>query len=727
MSMDQAEEGGGGAPLHTGWRRRQRVPMVLQSEAAECGLACLAMVAGAHGLQTDLTALRARFQISMKGATAADVSDIAAAMGLSPRALRAEPEQLAQVRLPCILHWDMNHFVVLTELRDDRATLHDPARGVRRMSLRELSPHFTGVLLELLPAASFERRDDRRRVGLGQLMGRVTGLKRALTQVLLLALALEALVLLAPFFLQWVVDSVLVTGERELLSLLGLGFGGLVLIQAGTAAARSWAVLHLSATLNLQWLGQVFAHLLRLPLDWFERRHTGDVWSRFAAVQHIQDTLTTRFAESLIDGLLVLLTLVLMAVYSPLLAGVALAAVAVYALLRLGWQRTMREAAEEALVHEARKSSHFLESLRGVAAIKLFNAEGRRQSRFMNLVVDAMNAALVVRRYEVALAVAQRLIFGVERVAVVWLGALAVLDHRLSTGMLFAFLAYQEQFATRASALIDKAGELALLRLHAERLAEIVLTPPEADLQGQAGQGVQAIQGGISVRDLHFRYSDVEAPVLNGVSLDIAPGESVAITGASGCGKTTLLKLLLGVHEPQAGEVLIDGLPLARLGRQHWRAAVGTVMQDEPLFAGSMADNIAFFAPDPDRAWVQACAEAASVHEDIVAMPMGYATLVGDMGTSLSGGQKQRVLLARALYKRPKILLLDEATSALDVDRERLVNQAVQRLALTRIIVAHRPETIASAQRVIVLEQGRVVEDRRLAPPVETPGSGSEG
>jgi len=698
--------------LNFGWRR-QKLPLLLQTEAAECGLACLAMVAGAHGLETDLPSLRERFQISLKGATLADVSEMASALGLAPRALRCEPEHLAQLALPCILHWDLNHFVVLASVKRGEVMLHDPARGQRRMTLAELSPHFTGVALELTPTSDFVPRRERQRITLTQLLGRVTGFKRAL------ALALEAFVLLAPFFLQWVVDGVLVTGERELLVTLGLGFGLLVLIQSATAAARSWAVLHLSSTLKLQWLGNVFAHLLKLPMAWFERRHTGDIWSRFAAVHEIQEKLTTSFAEALIDGALVLLTLVMMWLYSPALAGVVAAVVALYALLRMVLYRPMREASEEALVHEAKKSSHFLESLRGVGAIKLFNAEAQRQSRFMNLVVDAMNASLSVRKLELLLAVLHRLLFGLARVAVVWLGALLVMDRELTTGMLFAFLVYQEQFATRTSALIDKVAELKLLKLQGERLADIVLTAPERDeaalrpARSAAASGSNDAAGRIELRGVHFRYSDLEPEVLQGVSFVVEPGESVAIVGPSGCGKTTLLKLMLGVHSPHAGEVLVDGQPLAQLGRRRWRAMVGTVLQEEPLFAGSIADNIAFFSPEPDPAWIEECARLASVHDEIAAMPMGYYTLVGDMGTVLSGGQKQRVLLARALYKRPRFLLLDEATSALDVDRERLVNQAVRKLALTRIIVAHRPETINSAQRVIVLADGRVAQDLR--------------
>jgi ATP-binding cassette subfamily B protein RaxB len=485
-----------------------------------------------------------------------------------------------------------------------------------------------------------------------------------------------------------------------------------VLIQAGTAAIRSWSVLVLSATLNLQWLANVFAHLMRLPVEWFEKRHIGDIWSRFSAVHEIQKTLTTSFIEAVLDGLLVVLTLAMMFVYSGTLTAVVLVAVAAYALLRWAFFRPLRDATEEALVHESKKSSHFLESLRGVQAIKLFNAQADRQSRFTSLVVDTMNADLATRKLDLLFAVLHRLLFGLERVAVVWIGALLVLDQKFSVGMLFAFMAYKEQFATRVSGLIDKVVELKMLRLQGERLADIVLTAPEQEEAASHGRKTSGIPQ-IELRDVSFAYSDAEPDVLAGVSLRIEPGESVAIVGPSGCGKTTLLKLILGIHAPRSGEMLIGGVPLAQLGLRAWRDMVGVVMQDEPLFSGSISDNISFFDLQPDMDWVVHCARVASVHDEIESMPMGYHTLIGDMGSSLSGGQKQRILLARALYKRPKILLLDEATSALDVEGERLVNQAVRQLALTRVIVAHRPETIASAGRVVALNGGRVAQDLR--------------
>ena len=689
----------------------RRLATVLQTEAAECGLACLAMVAAHHGHRSDLPTLRQRFSLSLKGATLADLVRMAGALQLNARPLRAELDHLAQLQLPCILHWDLNHFVVLAAVRRGIAVIHDPARGVRRMPLAEVSRHFTGVVLELTPGADFQAKTERQHVGLRQLLGPVRGLKRSLGQIFVLALVLEVFMLLGPFFLQWVVDGALLSADRGLLVTLVIGFGLLVALQVATGALRSWAVLYLSSTLNLQWLGNVFAHLMRLPVAWFEKRHAGDVMSRFGAIQKIQQTLTTSFIEAVLDGLLVVATLAMMWVYSGMLTAIALGAVAVYALLRWAFFAPLREATEEAIVHDAKRSTHFLESLRGVQAIKLFNRQDERRARFMNLVVDAMNADIATRKLDLAFGVLNKLVFGLERIAVIGIGALLVMDQRFTVGMLFAFLAFKEQFAQRVSGLIDKIVELKMLRLQGERLADIVLTAPEAQTEGL--HAAREIAPRLELRGVVFRYADTEPDVLKGVDLVIEPGEAVAIVGPSGCGKTTLVKLMLGIHAPQLGEVKVGGVPLAQLGLARWRDMIGTVMQDDQLFAGSIADNIGFFDTEADSARVEQCARLACVNDEIEALPMGYHTLIGDMGASLSGGQRQRILLARALYKRPRILFLDEATSALDVDRERLVNQAIRGLNITRVIVAHRPETIASASRVIVLQGGRVAQDLR--------------
>jgi len=295
---------------------------------------------------------------------------------------------------------------------------------------------------------------------------------------------------------------------------------------------------------------------------------------------------------------------------------------------------------------------------------------------------------------------------------VVFLGAGLVLEGSFSVGVLLAFIAYKDQFLDRVSSLINKALDLKMLRLHGERLADIALTAPEPRDPVAELEADERRPASIELRNLRFRYGENDPWLLDGIDLRIEAGESVAIVGPSGCGKTTLLKLLASLLRPSQGEILVDGKPLSSIGVERYRSMVGVVMQDDQLFAGSLADNISFFSEAPDQARIEACAGMAAVHDDIMTMPMGYGTLIGDMGTVLSGGQKQRVLIARALYRQPRILLLDEATSHLDVERERAVNTAIRQCYLTRIIVAHRPETILSADRVIVLERGKVVGDR---------------
>jgi ATP-binding cassette subfamily B protein RaxB len=691
------------------WQGRT-VPTVLQTEAAECAIACLAMVASYWGHRIDLAAMRRRFPVSLKGSSLKSLITAANALGLQTRPLKLEPEQLGNLQLPCVLHWDLNHFVVLASVRGARAVLHDPGLGERRVSLAELSRHFTGVALELVPGSSFRQAEERQRYTLLSLMGRVVGLRHGMVQLLVLAAALQVCALAAPFYLQWVIDEALVAADRDLITVLALGFLLLALVQAAITVVRSWVTTVLGINLNFQWLGNAFAHLMKLPMDYFEKRHLGDVLSRFGSIQAIQHSLTTQFVEGIVDGVLVLGALAVMLLYSATLSGVSVLAVALYGALRWALFRRIRDAMAEQMAHGARQQTHFLESVRGVQTIRLFDRAQERRIGWVNALADQFNAELRIARLSISYQGAQSLLFGTERVIVIWMAALAVLDGRFSVGMLFAFLAYKEQFSQRIAALVDKLSDLQMLRLHADRVADIVLTEPEQDEQ-DVEIDPQRIAPAIEVRGLAFRYGVGEPWVIKDLDLDVPAGQCLAITGPSGCGKTTLIKLLLGLLSPVEGEIRVGGIPLKRLGLTNYRRMLGTVMQEDQLFAGTIADNIAFFDPSPDLERVESCARAAAVHGEIAAMPMGYGTLVGDIGSTLSGGQRQRVLLARALYRQPRLLVLDEATSHLDSGNEQLVNAAIRQIALTRIIVAHRSETIAMAQRVVVLDQGRVVRD----------------
>ena len=687
----------------------------LQSEATECGLACLATIAGHHGLRIDLRDLRRRFPVSLKGVTLAQLMRHAGSLQLATRALRCEPADLAKLQLPCVLHWNLDHFVVLERVAGDRVDIVDPACGRRRVPRAEVSSRFTGVALELTPTAGFVALDTRRRLRLRDLTGRVAGLGRALANILLLAFALEAVALVNPIVTQFVVDGALVTGDRDLLVLAVLGGAALLCIDFVLRMARGWIGLRIDQQLAVQWTANLFTHLLRLPMRFFEQRHLGDITSRFVSLTSIRNTLTNGAIAAALDGVMALATFALMWVYSSRLAVVALLAVASYAAIRAAAYRPLRAASEERIVLSARENSYFLESIRAALPLKLYGRVTERIARWQNLMVDVQNRDVATRRMALWFASAATFISGAEGMLLLYLGGLAVLDRTMSLGMLLAFLAYRLQFGERTTKLVDLAVEVRMLGLHAERLADIALEPPEDEASIETDTDRLAPR--LEVRDVSFRYADGEPWVLRHVDLVIEAGESVAIVGASGCGKTTLLKLLLGLHEPSEGEIRLGAarasVPIRRLGAAAYRALIGTVLQDDVLLSGSLADNIACFDPRHDRDAIEAAAMAAAVHDDIVAMPMGYQTLIGELGSSLSGGQKQRVLLARALYKAPKLLALDEATSHLDLDNERRVNAAIRRLSLTRITIAHRPETIASAGRVVRLDRGAVIDDVR--------------
>ena len=695
--------------LNLGWASRP--PVVLQTEASECGLACLAMLLAHHGTVTDLAALRGRHGAVPQGMTVADLARVAAAEQLTTRAVRAEVEELSELRLPCILHWDLGHFVVLREVRRDGYVVLDPALGERKLTRSQVSQRFSGIAVEGWPGATFAPRKEAQSISLRHLVGRVSGMGPTVWRVLAVSLALEMLALLSPLFMQLVVDNVVVSRDLNLLSTLGVGFVLLLLTQQGFTVMRSWLLMRVSTQLRVQWRSNVLSHMLQLPLDYFARRHLGDVMSRYGSIGNIQTVLTSTFVEAGLDGVMVLLTLSLMLLYSPVLTMVAVASVLLYTAVRWAWYGPLRRATAERLVYSANESSHLLETVRGMRTIRLFARHTERLGAWQSLMVADVNARLRIEKLEIFYRLARRTLSGLFTLLLLWMGARDVVAGGMSVGMLLAFLAYRNEFDGRCTELVNKWIDLRMLGLDAQRLADIVLTPVEATARTVAPRSAVAKDCSVALDGVHFRYAESSPEILGGVTLYIPAGQSVAIAGPSGCGKTTLANLLLGVYTPTQGRIRIGSMPLEQFGIEHWRSQVGTVMQDDVLFAGSIADNISFFDGKPEQDWVEHCARLASVHEDIARMPMGYQSLVGDMGTTLSGGQKQRILLARAFYRRPRVLLLDEATSHLDTDREADIGRAIAGLKVTRIVIAHRLQTLASVDRVVELSGGRIVRD----------------
>ncbi len=692
--------------LNFGWGKR--LPVIRQSEAAECGLACLAMIAGYYGHHVKLPTLRRQFSLSLKGITLTRLVDMASALGLACRPLRLDMDELSRLATPCILHWDMDHFVVLREVRKRHVVIHDPAVGERHLKLDDLRPHWTGIAVEVSKGPNFKRKSPPPPVSLRKLAGSVEGLGRALSVVFSLALLLELISLLWPQFLQIVIDQVLADSDHSLLTFLGLSFLLLLAMQTTVTALRTWTVMWLGTHFNLSWVGNVFQHLLRLPQAYFLKRHLGDIVSRFSAVSVIQETVTTQFVGVILDGLMAVLTLVVMLIYSPLLSGIVVLAMVIYAVMRVLYYRAYFEANLSQITVQAKQQSVFMEAVRGVQTLRLHNRSAAHTSRYLNAATNTLNMSIGVQKLNLIFSAINGMTSGVQRIGVLWLGAWLALGGTFSAGMLMAFVAYADQFTSRSGSLIDYVVQLKLLRLQGERLADIVLTSPEKHVEARwAGPEPES-----SVRfdNVSFRYAVGEPWVLQNCSFGIKAGESVAITGPSGCGKSTLVRLLLGLLDPQRGVINIGGIDLKQLGKRQWRDMVGCVLQDDTLFAGSIADNISFHDEAATPATIEAAARNAQLHEDIIAMPMGYHTLVGDMGSALSGGQRQRLLLARALYRQPKVLVLDEATSHLDVDCERKINEALKQLAITQIVIAHRDTTIRASKRVLVFQAGDVYE-----------------
>jgi ATP-binding cassette, subfamily B, bacterial CvaB/MchF/RaxB len=689
--------------------RSGHLPEIHQAAATECGLACLAMIACYYGQQSDLNTLRREYPVSLKGATLRMVMDNAAKLGLAGRPLRLEIEHLRSLRTPAILHWDMNHFVVLRHVSRSGITIHDPAFGVRRYSFAEVSKHFTGIALELTPDAGFRTQRAAPKLSLFDFFGRISGLAPALIQTLVLSVVLQLYVLASPFYMQVVVDNAIAKNDHDLLLVLALGFALFLLINTGATLIRARLLIFAQRTMAFQMGTGPFRHLLRLPMSYFEKRHVGDLVSRFASTEPVRTLLAEGLVTALIDGAMAVLTAAMMFLYRPTLALVVFAALTLYLGLRIAFYHLMRRRTLDLIEAKARESTTFIETMRAVQSIKIFTRETERSAVWMNRYAEVVRAEASTGFLKQAFHVGNEVIFGLENVLIIYLGAQAALAGDMTVGMLFAFISYKHQFVDKAARLVERAIEYRMLDLHLERLSDIAGAEPEQGHRRPVAYQ-QPIEGNIEIRDLCFRYAEGEPFVLRNVNMSIRAGEYVAITGPSGCGKTTLLKVILGLLEPTSGEILIDGVPLRVLGHQAFRQSIGVVMQDDQLLSGSIADNICFFDESFELEHMMHCAELAGIHEEICQMPMAYNSLIGDMGTSLSGGQKQRVLLARALYRRPRLLFMDEGTSHLDIATERQVTVAVKALGLTRVIIAHRPETIASAPRRLVLHDGELHE-----------------
>ena len=734
---------------------KKRVPVVLQSEAAECGLACMTMIAQYYSDKRDLNALRQTVSVSLRGTTLKDVMRIASDLGFQTRAIKIEMEHLAQLSCPAILHWNMNHFVVLTKVKGKTLTIHDPALGERKLTYSEASKYITGIALEVTPSDTFSPKKSAPRLGLSQFFTRTTGFKRNLLTLFALSIVLQLFALASPYYMQTVVDDVLIYNNDALLKALAIGFALLLIIETFTSGIRKFVILSVSSRLQLQMSASVFKHLLSLPLDYFDKRHIGDVVSRFGSLASIREFLTTGLVTALLDGLMAVITLAVMILYSPKLTLVVVAIMLAYLAVRLGLLPFIKRLTTERIALAALEQSHFMESVRAILPIRVYSQEVQRHGQWQNKLVATLNKDITLGKINIGSALTNQLLFGAENLVVVYIGASLVMEGTLSIGMLLAFMAYKARFVSALDGVVNKLIELSMLGVHFNRLSDILLTPsqqkplslktkddtfekqnvhfsnadvPNSSTSTSLAPNVLTPDGAstpslldaktrpvaLKATALSYRYSETNAWVFKNLMFSVHSGEIVAITGDSGCGKSTMLKCLMGLYPVSEGNIEHPSST---------NPVIASVLQEDTCLSGTIAQNICCFEEAPDLKKMVYVAQLACIHEDIMQMPMQYHSLVGDMGSSLSGGQKQRLLLARALYQEPDILFLDEASSHLDMENEAQINHHLKSLNMTRIIVAHRPQSIAMADKVYRLENGNL----HLCPPTEVTGSATSG
>lgn len=691
----------------------RRLPLIRQTEGAECGLACLAMIASWYGYDTDLPSLRQKFPISLKGITMREMKEIAAKIGLGARALRCEPEHLNQLRTPCILHWDMKHFVVLRKVQGSKIWLHDPALGLRICKERDISEGFTGIALELSPTPKFQKKRERQPVRLSNLIHWTPGTFSTLAQGIILSLLLELFLLANPFYLQIVIDNVIVKGDKDLLIGAAIAFGLLCLFNALAGALRGVILQFLGSVFSFDMEARLFHHLLYLPLDFFQKRQIGDLVQRFHALEAIKQMILSGSIAALLDGILTVFTLSLMMVYNIKLSLIAIGAFIVFMSIRLGLLPITRQFATDAIVAEAREQTNFLETIRAIQTIKVCGGEVTRQSKWRNLFAGRINASIKTGNLSIFAQQLSTLFSGLADVLVLYLAAQNAIAGTMTVGTILAFMAYRGQFNLRAIALLEQIINFRLLDVQLDRVGDIALAAREPGAEVGRAADLE-IEGRIELIGMCFRYAPSEPEILKDVDVLIAPGDFVTIVGPSGEGKSTLLKIMIGLLQATTGDTLIDGTAISSMATDLLRQQLGVVMQEDQLLGGTIAENIALFDEKPDMERVRECAQAAMIDVEIMSFPMQYNSLVGDMGTSLSSGQKQRVLIARALYRRPKILILDEGMAHIDPAGAEAITRMLRSLAITRIVVAHTSNLVDAADRVLELKSGKLSEIRSV-------------
>jgi ATP-binding cassette, subfamily B, bacterial len=688
---------------------RRRVPVILQMSETECGAASLAMILSYFGRETRLDQCRGLLEGGRDGITAQAIAREARNQGLMVRAFSVEPEDLPQLPLPAIVFWDFNHFVVLERWSPTHVDIVDPAVGRRRLTAEAFEASFTGVVMTFMPGLTFQqRRLARRRDWANYFISILREYPLLPAQIVGASLIIQLLALATPIFTQILIDEVLPTRNVETLALLAIGIIVLTLGYALIDFIRGVLLLNVRARLDIRLMTGFMEHLLRLPFPFFQQRSSGDLLMRLQSNSHLREILTGQMFSLLLDSVLVVTYLAYLLFKAPLFAALAVGFGALQIVLIVYVAPRQRRLVAESLATEADEHGYLVESLKGVATLKASGAENRAFLVWENLFYRSLNASLRKGFQSLVINNIRRLLRALAPIVLLWVGVQQVMTGALSLGEMLALNSVALLFIIPLSSLVESIQELHLAGAHLDRITDVLEAKPEK-VNHQRGV-LEKLKGDIELRNVSFRYHPDSPYVLRDISLSIRAGQKVAIVGRSGSGKTTLGHLLLRLYEPAKGSIIYDGLDSRQLDLRDLRQQFGVVMQDPFLFSGSVRQNIVLNMPDLSMPRVREAARLAVIDEMIDSLPMGYETILSEDASTISGGQRQRLALARALAASPSILLLDEATSHLDPLTEQRLDENLNTLKCTRIVIAHRLSTVRNADLIVVLDQGYIIE-----------------